>query len=120
MKSTMWNSKKWKFPFFTIWSGQSVSLLGSRIAQFALVWWLTQLTGSATVLATGTLIALLPEIFVAPLAGAYIDRWNRRWVMVIADGVVAAGFSRARCPFLARCYAGLACLCGYAVSGAGK
>ena len=89
MKSTMWNSDKWQVPFFTIWSGQSVSLLGSRIAQFALVWWLTQLTGSATVLATGTLVALLPEIFVAPLAGAYIDRWNRRWVMVIADGVVA-------------------------------
>ena len=89
MKNAEWNSEKWKVPFFTIWSGQSVSLLGSRIAQFALIWWLTQLTGSATVLATATLIALLPEIFVAPLAGAYIDRWNRRWVMVVADGVVA-------------------------------
>ena len=89
MKNAEWNSEKWKVPFFTIWSGQSVSLLGSRIAQFALVWWLTQLTGSATVLATATLIALLPEILVAPLAGAYIDRWNRRRVLVIADGVVA-------------------------------
>jgi len=89
MKLVKWNSEKWQVSFFTIWTGQSVSLLGSRIAQFALVWWLTQLTGSATVLATATLIALLPEIFVAPLAGAYIDRWNRRWVMVIADGVVA-------------------------------
>jgi len=89
MKLIEWNSEKWQVSFFTIWTGQSVSLLGSRIAQFALVWWLTQLTGSATVLATATLIALLPEIFVAPLAGAYIDRWNRRRVMVIADGVVA-------------------------------
>ena len=88
MKQTEWNSDRWKFSFFIIWTGQNFSLLGSRIAQFALVWWLTELTGSATVLATASLIALLPEILIAPLAGAYIDRWNRRRVMVIADGVV--------------------------------
>jgi len=57
--------------------------------QFALVWWLTQTTGSATVLAGATLVALLPQILVAPVAGALADRWNRRWVMVFADGGIA-------------------------------
>ena len=79
----------WKPPFFTIWTGQAFSLIGSRVVQFALVWWLTQLTGSATVLATASMMALLPEIFLAPLAGAYVDRWNRRVVMMVADGLIA-------------------------------
>ncbi len=80
---------KWTIPFFTIWTGQAFSLIGSQILQFALVWWLTQLTGSATVLATATLMAVLPQVFLGPIAGAYVDRWNRRVVMIAADGLVA-------------------------------
>jgi len=76
--------KNWKAPFFTIWTGQAFSLLGSQLVQFALVWWLTKTTGSATVLATATLVALLPQVLLGPLAGALIDRWNRRLVMIMA------------------------------------
>lgn len=79
----------WKVPFFSIWTGQAVSLLGSRVAQFALVWWLTDLTGSATVLATASMVAMIPEIALGPIAGAYVDRWDRRKVMMVADGFVA-------------------------------
>jgi DHA3 family macrolide efflux protein-like MFS transporter len=75
--------------FFVIWTGQAFSLIGSSVAQFALVWWLTQLTGSATVLATATMAAMVPGIILGPLAGAYVDRWNRRTVMIVADGLVA-------------------------------
>ena len=79
----------WKAPFFTIWTGQQLSLLGSQAAQFALVWWLTTTTGSATVLATATTVALIPQILLGPLAGAYVDRWNRRIVMLISDSFIA-------------------------------
>ena len=82
-------NSNWKLSFFGIWTGQAFSLIGSRVVQFALVWWLTKLTGSATVLATATMAALIPEIVLAPLAGAYVDRWNRRMVMIVADGLVA-------------------------------
>ena len=82
-------SKNWKPPFFMLWSGQAVSLLGSQLVQFALVWWLTQTTGSATVLAVATLVALLPQIFIGPLAGVLVDRWSRRRVMIIADTLIA-------------------------------
>jgi len=81
--------KNWKAPFFTIWTGQAFSLLGSQLVQFALVWWLTKTTGSATVLATATLVALLPQVLLGPLAGALIDRWNRRLVMIMADSLIA-------------------------------
>jgi DHA3 family macrolide efflux protein-like MFS transporter len=79
----------WKRTFFVIWIGQAFSLLGSNLVQFALVWWLTKTTGSPAVLATATFVALLPNVFLAPFAGALVDRWNRRKVMILADASIA-------------------------------
>ena len=81
--------KNWLIRFSTIWAGQAFSLFGSMLVQFALVWWLTAQTGSATVLAIATLVALLPTVVIGPLAGAFVDRHNRRWMMIIADSLVA-------------------------------
>lgn len=75
--------------FFTIWSCQASSLVGSALVQFALVWWLTIETGSATVLAIAMVAAMLPQIFIGPFAGALVDRWNRRRVMIFADTGIA-------------------------------
>ena len=82
--------QRWAAKFFVIWTGQAISLVGSALVQFALVWWLTKTTGSATVLATATLVALLPQILLGPFAGALVDRWNRRLIMIIADTAIAA------------------------------
>ena len=79
----------WQAPFFTVWTGQVFSLVGSRLAQFSLVWWLTASTGSATILATSTLVAVLPNVILGPFAGVLIDRWERRKVMIVADSFVA-------------------------------
>ena len=84
------DGKQWKKQFFTIWLGQALSILGSQLVQFALIWYLTITTGSATVLATATLVGMLPGVILGPLIGTLVDRFNRRWVMLIADGVVAA------------------------------
>lgn len=82
-------TRGWMAPFFLIWTGQAVSLLGSQLVQFALIWWLTRTTGSATVLATAVLVSLLPQIVLGPLAGAIVDRWNRRMLMMVADSLIA-------------------------------
>jgi DHA3 family macrolide efflux protein-like MFS transporter len=79
----------WAFRFFTIWGGQAVSLLGSSLVQFALIWYVTKETGSATILATVTLAALLPQIVLGPFVGALVDRWNRRIIMIVADSSIA-------------------------------
>ncbi len=79
----------WFARFFTIWTGQALSLFGSALVQFALVWWLTQKTGSATTLTTAFLIAMLPQIVLGPFAGALVDRWNRRIIMISADATIA-------------------------------
>ena len=80
--------KRWKAPFFTIWTGQALSLLGSQLVQFALIWYLTVETGSATVLATASLVGLLPRVVFGPLVGTLVDRWNRRRTMLLADATI--------------------------------
>jgi len=89
MQTTARSHKRWAVRFFTIWGGQAVSLLGSSLVQFALVWWLTAQTGSATVLAMATLFAMLPQVLLSPIAGTLVDRWNRRRVMMMADSLIA-------------------------------
>ena len=75
--------------FFIIWAGQAFSLFGSALVQFALVWWLTKSTGSATVLATATLVALLPQVLAGPFIGVLVDRWDRKRIMIVADLAIA-------------------------------
>lgn len=89
MVSATTERPRWARIFLPIWVGQALSLLGSQIAQFALVWWLTESTGSATVLAFATMFAVLPGVLLGPLAGALIDRWSRRLVIVAADAANA-------------------------------
>jgi DHA3 family macrolide efflux protein-like MFS transporter len=57
--------------------------------QFALIWYLTVLTGSATALATAALVGMLPNLALGPFIGALVDRWYRRQVMLAADSIVA-------------------------------
>jgi DHA3 family macrolide efflux protein-like MFS transporter len=64
------------------------SMVGSSLVQFALVWWLTETTGSATTW-HGNPGGLLPGIIIGPFVGALVDRWNRRTVMIVADGGIA-------------------------------
>ena len=88
--STLSIPENWAARFFTVWTGQAFSLFGSALVQFALIWWLTQKSGSATVLAIATLAGMLPMILLGPFAGALVDRWNRRLIMILADALIAA------------------------------
>jgi len=77
--------------FVFIWIGQAVSMLGTGMTQFALTIWAYQLTGSATALALVGFFSYAPVVLVSPLAGALVDRWNRKLVMMLSD--LAAGLS---------------------------
>ena len=79
----------WKQRFFTIWIGQAFSMVGSSLVGFAFVWFLTEKTGSATVLAVGSMMSMLPSIIIGPLAGAFVDRWSRKAVLIISDSITA-------------------------------
>jgi DHA3 family macrolide efflux protein-like MFS transporter len=71
--------------FTIIWLGQVVSLCGSALSSFAVGVWVYQKTGSATQFALIALFAMLPGLLLAPLAGALLDRFDRRALMLLAD-----------------------------------
>lgn len=77
--------------FSIIWLGQLVSVVGSGLTSFALGVWTFERTGSATHFALIGLCAVLPRVLLSPLAGAVVDRWDRRRVMILSD--VGAGLS---------------------------
>ncbi|ALS24351.1 MFS transporter [Paenibacillus naphthalenovorans] len=80
----------WKRRFFTIWTGQAVSLITSAILQMAMIWYLTEKTGSAMVLSMATLVGFLPQALGGPMIGVLVDRWSRKKVMIVADMIIAA------------------------------
>lgn len=84
-------TRNWQGRFFAFFGAQAVSLIGSNIAQFAITWWLARAMDSATVLALASLMALLPGVVLGPLAGVLVDRWPRRTIIILADGVGALG-----------------------------
>ncbi len=72
-----------RYIFF--WSGQLISILGSIIVQFIIIWWITIRTQSALYLSLANIAGFLPFIILTPLAGVFVDRWNRKILIGLAD-----------------------------------
>jgi MFS family permease len=77
--------------FITVWAGQVLSQVGSTMTGFALSIFVYQETGSVTRLATVLLAANLPAILLAPVAGVWVDRLDRRLVMMVSDSAAGLG-----------------------------
>jgi MFS family permease len=77
--------------FLVVWSGQFVSLVGTTLTHFALSIWVYQETGSATKLSFILLASQLPQLLFTPIAGALVDRWDRRWAMILSDAGAGIG-----------------------------
>lgn len=71
--------------FLTIWFGQLVSIVGSALTAFALNLWVYEITGSVTRYALTLLTTTLPGVVLGPVAGAWVDRCDRRKAMVLSD-----------------------------------
>ncbi len=71
--------------FWIVWLGQIVSALGTYITEFSLGVWAYQTTGSITQFAFILVFTYLPNLLISPFAGALVDRWNRRWAMILSD-----------------------------------
>ncbi len=82
-------NENWRKLFFTIYIGQSFSILSSSVVQFSIIWWITMETGSAMALTIASVIGLLPQAIIGLFAGVWIDRFNRKKIMIIADLAVA-------------------------------
>lgn len=81
--------ENWKKVFAIIWTGQFLSILSSTIVNFAVILWISMETGSAEMLAWAAIAAMLPQALLGPVTGVFIDRWNRKLVMILADSFIA-------------------------------
>ena len=73
------------FGFTIVWLGQIVSVLASMMTQFALTIWAFEKTGSATALGLVQVFFVTPFLLISPLAGALVDRKNRKTMMMVSD-----------------------------------
>jgi DHA3 family macrolide efflux protein-like MFS transporter len=88
--STTRRTRPTGMPGFTlVWIGQVISLLGSGMTWFALTIWAWEITGQATALALVGFFSFGPTVVLSPIAGALVDRWDRKLVMMLSD--LAAG-----------------------------
>jgi MFS family permease len=76
--------------FLQIWAGQLISAVGSRMSSFAMGIWVLQTTGSTTQFALTFIAMNIPALVVGPFAGALVDRWDRRRLMIACAACSAA------------------------------
>jgi len=79
------------FGFTIIWLGQIVSVLASSMSQFALTIFVFNETGSALAMGTMQVFFITPFLLISPVAGVWVDRYNRKMMMMISD--IAAGIA---------------------------
>jgi len=83
-------------PFLILWGGQIVSMLGDALFSLALMWWVVSETGSGVAVAYVALASSLPRLVLAPIVGVYVDRLDKRRMMLFADtllGVITLGMT---------------------------
>ncbi|WP_321388936.1 MFS transporter [uncultured Enterococcus sp.] len=81
--------KNWRRNFYLFLTGQFLSGITSMIVQYSIIWYLTETTGSATILSIATLLGMIPMVILSPFAGPFIDRLNKKGVLMVTDIIVA-------------------------------
>lgn len=79
----------WKNSIARFLTAQTISLFGSSLVQYGIIWYITLTTSSGKMLTISTLCGFLPQIFISLFAGVWIDRYNRKKMIIIADAVIA-------------------------------
>jgi DHA3 family macrolide efflux protein-like MFS transporter len=83
------NMKSWKKTVALFLVGQMISLFGSSLVQYALMWNVTLKTQSGTMMTIAILCGFLPMFFLTPFAGVWADRYPRKRLIILADGMIA-------------------------------
>lgn len=85
----MGNDKNWKRNVILFLTGQTISLFGSMLVQYAITWYITLKTQSGTMMTISIICGFLPAFFVAPFAGVWADRYNRKTLIILSDSLTA-------------------------------
>ena len=91
----------WKPLIIRFLSAQTISLFGSSIVQYAIVWYITLTTSSGKMLTLSTLCGFLPQIVISLFAGVWVDRYDRKKLAMLSDTVIALSTLALAAAFLA-------------------
>lgn len=75
--------------YMTLFFSQYISMIGSQIVSFAVIWYLTVSTGSTLILSLATLANMVPMIIVSPIAGVLADKYSKNAILILSDGFQA-------------------------------
>lgn len=95
------NKLNWKSSISRFLTAQTISLFGSSIVQYAIVWYITLSTSSGKMLTISTLCGFLPQIVISLFAGVWIDRYDRKKMIMLSDSVIAVSTLMLAVTFLA-------------------
>lgn len=82
-------NRNWKTAITRFLTAQTISLLGSSLVQYAIIWHITLTTSSGRMLTMSTLCGFLPQILISFIAGVWADRYDRKKLIMFADGAIA-------------------------------
>jgi len=80
----------WKRKIVLFLTAQTISLFGSSLVQYAIIWHITLTTSSGFMATISTVCGFLPQIAISLFAGVWIDRYNRKTLIMLADGIIAS------------------------------
>lgn len=70
-------------------ASQAISMVGTMLVQYAIIWHVTLFTQSGLMMGLVSCLGLLPMVLVMPFAGALVDRWDRKKIVMLSDGTIA-------------------------------
>jgi DHA3 family macrolide efflux protein-like MFS transporter len=79
----------WKRDVALFIGSQSLSIFGSMLVQYAIVWYITMTAQSGAMLTISILCGILPTFFLSPFAGVWADRYNRKMLIILSDSIIA-------------------------------
>ncbi|PEL54564.1 MFS transporter [Bacillus toyonensis] len=83
------NENNWRMNIILFLTAQTISLFGSSLVQYAIIWYITLTTSSGAMLTISTVCGFLPQIAISLFAGVWIDRYDRKKMIMLSDGIIA-------------------------------
>lgn len=83
-------NENWKRQTVLFLSSQTISLFGTSLVQYAILWYITLNTQSGTMMTIYIICGFLPTFFLSPFAGVWADRFNRKILIILSDSLIAA------------------------------
>ncbi len=81
--------ENWLKNIILFFSSQSISLFGSSLIQYAMMWYITLKTESGLMMTLYIICGFIPTFILSPIAGVWADRYNRKMLIILSDGLIA-------------------------------